>query len=1107
MLRFLLGSARSGKTAALSARIGAGLRRSDRKALVLVPEQFSFETERALLLALGPQDMTRVEVLSFTRLCERIFHAHGGFAGNRLDTVGRRIVVDVALHECADQLEFYGRQIDYPAFQNELLLTLRGCKASLISPEILLRAAETQSASSPLRGKLHDLGIILATYNACVAQTAVDPLDDLARAAELLQGADFFARTDLYVDAFRDFSTAQQKLLAYALAECGDVTVALCADALRGTPLGLFSPTQRTAEQLTRLARRAGCKVAQPEILPAGSGFASPALRRLSVCLYQPQNDAAEDGNASNAAEAANAIRIVTAADRIRECERIAAEIRRMVRTEGFRYREIAVLAKNVDGVRELISNAFRKYGIPLFCDERMDILVSPPAVLLQSIIRAAGRLDTGAFLQIAKSGLLSVDEESLCELDDYCYTYNIAGTRWLSEFTGNPDGLAGEMDAEQAERLQRINALRERLVEPIETLRGQLDGADGYELTRELYATLEAYHARENLSALVEQLSAEDGRRRLLLESWNTLTDVLDRLCLMLADKPFSLERYASLLQSVLSEADYGLIPQTLDAVSLGAVDRARTTSPRAVFILGVEEGVFPAAPGDNGLFAQSERPRLEEAGLSLLDDTATLLCNERFLAYAAVTAATERIVFSYCTGSLRGDAVAPSELIREIRRVFPSLREEPPLAPDSGELVETAESAFSVYCAGRARQTGAYGALEPLLLENPEYAPLLRSLDNVSSAPTYRLENGGAALFAGQRQLSPSRVSAYYKCRFAYFCRYGMEVRPRPKAQITLLETGSLVHYVLERVVAECPDKTFCELSDGRLSALTERLVERFVKEQLGASELDERTRYQLERLRQMCILLVRRLADEFRQSEFAPVATELMLGRDEPGLRLRSPGGADVEVIGTIDRVDVMEKDGKKYLRVVDYKTGGKEFRLSDVREGLNMQMLLYLATLWKHGRGAFKNIIPAGVLYMTAQTAVQNGDASKLRMNGLLLDDPDALRGMEKDLKGVFIPVKELKKGGYSAESPLATLEQFGLLERLIERRVTQMADGLLAGDIAALPIEGELEHCKTCEYRSVCRREDDDPFYQPVELEKDKIWDAIAEEVTDPVQPE
>ena len=349
-------------------------------------------------------------------------------------------------------------------------------------------------------------------------------------------------------------------------------------------------------------------------------------------------------------------------------------------------------------------------------------------------------------------------------------------------------------------------------------------------------------------------------------------------------------------------------------------------------------------------------------------------------------------------------------------------------------------------------------------------------------------------------QAAISPSRVSAYYKCRFAYFCRYGMEVRPRPKAQLTLLETGSLVHYVLEQVVAQCPDKTFCELDDARLSALTWRLVDAFVREQLGASELDERTKYQLERLRQMCALLVRRLAEEFRQSEFSPAAVELTLGRDEPGLRLRSPEGAEVEVVGKIDRVDVMEKDGKKYLRVVDYKSGGKEFRLADVREGLNLQMLLYLVTLWKHGRGAFQNVIPAGVLYMTAQTAVQNGDAARLRMNGLLLNDPVALHGMEKDLRGVFIPVKELKKGGYSAESQLATLEQFGLLERLIERRVGQMADGLLAGDIAALPIEGELERCKSCDYRSVCRREDGDPFYQPVEIGKDALWDAIADEV-------
>ena len=501
----------------------------------------------------------------------------------------------------------------------------------------------------------------------------------------------------------------------------------------------------------------------------------------------------------------------------------------------------------------------------------------------------------------------------------------------------------------------------------------------------------------------------------------------------------------------------------------------RTRVLQPRAVFLLGVNEGVFPAPVGEGGLFTDSERLELEQVELSLTRAAADRLCDERFLAYTAATAASERLTLSYPASDWRGGAMAPSELIRQIRLIFPDLPLQTAAAAGDERLVQTTGSAFRALCAGYAKKTALAAALLRLLREDPAYAVRLDRLPAASERPQYHLDTQGPVLYPRQMWLSPTRIQQYHQCKFAYFCRYGLKVYPRTRAELTARGTGSLVHFVLEHIVDEYPDKAFCDLSDDALTQAVGELVSRYAREHLSALD-DARSAFMLERIRKMCMILVRRLAEEFRQSRFTPVATELEIGKDIPSVLLETPGGAKVRVTGTVDRVDRMvAEDGTVFLRVVDYKTGTRNFRLQDVREGVNLQMLLYLFTLCKNGSGLLANAYPAGVLYMPAQAAVQNFDAKTLKMSGLLLDDDEVIAGMEKDCAGVFIPAKALAKGGYDKRSSsLASLEQLGHLSMLIDDKVRAMADELLNGENGADPLrDGDRLACDYCDYRAVC----------------------------------
>ena len=1131
MLQLLLGRSGSGKThlirEELAALAAAGETRS---LLLLVPEQFSFESERALLERLGPQLAGRVQVLSFTRVAETVFRELGGLAGTVMDDGTRALLMSRALEQLTDQLRLYRRQAASPDYIQAALSMLSECRQCAITPRLLEQTAQ-QLEEGTLRQKARELSLILDAYEALAGQSLLDPLDSLTRLAQRLPESRLPDGALIYVDSFKGFTVQEQQVLAGLMTRAEKVTVALCADSLEDIAggHGLFSPVIRTAARLRALAGERGVPVAKTRFLTENRRTASQALRALEAGAFIPR-PAVLDAPAPE-------VTVTPCGDIYEECAWAARTIRRLLREEGARCRDIAVVARNLSAYEGLLDAALEQAGVPYYMDRRDDILTEPLVTLVLCALRAVtGGFDTEELLRLVKTGLLpGLDAEAAAELENYVYMWRIRGSRWKEDWDWNPLGLSVRRDEESDALLARLNERRAALMKPLLRLQAALraDGGrpDGRAFAEAVYRYLLHVGADEAVRQRVAALE-EAGEQALADRAdrlWDVLMELLNRHAAALHGVGLSPARHLELLRLEAGLVDMGTLPQGLDAVQVGGADRMRFSSPRIVFILGANEGVFPAYPAGGGLLSDGERRALIAAGLPMADTAEMQAVEERFFAYAALAAPSDRLYVSYLLGNAAGENLTPSSLVEMVRRILPGCAQGMAADP-GGEDAESEADAFAYLAAHWQSPTPAALAARRYFEDKPEDRPRLAAMERAAAGrPAALRDNALAKRFFGEdMRLSPSRVEKYHLCRFAYFCQYGLKARARRPADLDAAEFGTLAHYVMETqlkaYVREGTDLS--SLRREQVARDAESRVRQYADEVMGGVEnKSERFSWLLERLIKTCGSLLWQVVRELAQSQFVPAAFELAIGGDDPErvepLILTLPDGAKIRVQGQVDRVDVYRRGDVSYVRVVDYKTGHKEFRLSDVAEGINLQMLIYILSICQNGGPHIgekpardlqedSSIQPAGVLYLparlpvvrvernAAESAVQREQVRAMRMNGLLLDNPEIIRAMEADAAGLFIPARIGAGGTLAAGSSVASLSQFGRLKKRIEDLLRRMAETLREGDIAAVPASGSVDACAWCDYRAVCGHEADDPVRLIAQRDAAEVWKELEE---------
>ena len=416
----------------------------------------------------------------------------------------------------------------------------------------------------------------------------------------------------------------------------------------------------------------------------------------------------------------------------------------------------------------------------------------------------------------------------------------------------------------------------------------------------------------------------------------------------------------------------------------------------------------------------------------------------------------------------------------------------------------------AFEEYARSLSNNNELNG-LGDFFAEHPGYSSGAEAVKRALDRSPFKIENPANArlLFGEDLTFSASQVEKFSKCRFSYFCCYGLRVRERLKAEINPMEYGTLVHYILEAFFTQYSKNEYSEMSDDMLSEFIRNTVNDYLEGYFGGSEGKEKSfLYKLDVLCNNILLLLRHLIDELSQSDFSVADCELKIGGDIPSYTIKLPTGENIAVCGSVDRVDIMHTGNGDYLRVIDYKTGGKAFKLSDILFGLNLQMLLYLCSIVKNGEERYGEVTPAGILYMPAvvpnisadgmdETKIANKISDKFKMNGLLLDDVRVIKGMDKTEGAKYIPIK-IKNGSNVKSDSLATLEQFGKIFKKLNDTVAQMGEKLFGGDIAAAPLKGGADACEYCPYDSVCGYRQSEPI-NVFSMNNEEVLKKIDEE--------
>ncbi len=1109
MLRFILGRNGSGKTEYVRNWLSQRLNAGETGLLLIVPEQFSYETEREMLKLVGAKRMLNLEILSFSRLAENILSEAGLLNRPGITDGMRAVLMSLTLEALEDKTEIYKKYKNRAGLLQSLVTFSTELKQCAVAPEAL----EQTGAALPngaLKQKLSELSYITQMYNSFVQTRFSDDTDLLTQLAGEIVRSDLFRGKTVVFDAFAGFTKQERNVIEALLPRCKDVMITLCTEGVqKAVNACVFDNIDDEMQKLKTLAAAVNVPVAKPVLLHPQNGQKPASLRFLEENLYNCRKTQFLESHAE--------ITLFSASNRTEECDFVARSIRRLLRTEGFCARDIAVLERRKNTYDNALCAAFRKYEIPYFEDKRRPVSTQPLMLFITALLdMTANGVTTEALLRYLKTGLAGLSEEETAELENYAAVWGIDRAAWRKDFTANPAGLGVSMQTRDEEKLAKLNALRRRAIEPILSLRNGFSQAGGTEKSKLLYEFLRRIGADTALRTLSESLLSA-GFSELAAEQdtvWSMLMEILDALSVAVGDTVVSAERYRELFMILLENTDLGQIPDGLDVVCFGTADRVRIAPPRAVFILGANDGVFPENPPTDGVLNDADRKILHNLGLQLTETAEYKAVDERFFVYYALTLPRERLYISWAVSDYKGGSMAESPVIAELRAMFPKLS-----VTDSNTIppelrIESADSAFETLAAVFSDNTVLSESLKAYFEKQERYrarlAAVTKAVDGGETA--FRNAEISKQLFGTDIVLSASKTETYYRCPFSYFCKFGLYLKPLKKAELDFAQSGTVIHYCLEVLLREYDRETLCALSDSDLREKIAAVITDYAAENMGGTaDKDARFTYLLERLRESVFDVLKRLISEFSVSSFVPSAFELSVAPDGAiaPYALPLPDGGSVRIIGSVDRVDTMVKDGKTYLRVIDYKSGGKEFNLSEVLSGLNMQMLIYLYAICENGTEKFGEIVPAGVLYLPAKSVedklprhadtadILNARLRNSRMHGVVLDNTDAILGMDSTVSGRFVPVTCAPDGAFSGK--LLTLSEFEALKEKVDQNLLKLGSLLHAGVIPVLPaVSGNKNTaCTYCDYAAICGYETGDATRQIVNYGR---FDAVKKQL-------
>ena len=1101
MLTVLMGRAKTGKSDTVLRRI-AELGDSGQQ-ILLVPEHASHQAEVDLCRACGPTASRHAEVLSFRRLSDRVLAITGGIAQVTLDAGGKLLTLQKALMEVMPSLTVYRRPSQKSAFLQQLLDLFDELRCYEVSPENLYTQA--QDITGATHDKLCDLSLLYGAYEARLRQPGMDARDRMTKLCDSLEDSGYACGKDIFIDGFTYFNAQERRALSVLLRQARSVTVTLLGEP--NSREEIFEASLKTLGQLRRVAEQERRQV-EIQVLKRRDDTALGHVER-----YFFGDNVPFEADSS-------AVRIREADNVFSEVEQTAADILRLVSAGKCRYRDITVAARNMGDYEGVIETVFERYGIPAYLSRRSDILEKPVLSLLTGVLAAIGNgYEYEDMFRWLKTGLAGLTAAECDELENYVLKWEVHGQMWLRDvdWTENPEGYGAPWNEERQARLDRVNELRRRVREPLLALAEGIKAREtAGEKVDSLYSFMETLGLQDALESQMKA-QAEAGRLQDAEETaqlWEILCGVLDQFVEILGDEPMSLDEFTRLFRQVVTQYSVGTIPVSLDQVSVSEITRNDRHTDKYLFLLGANDHVLPDPGQSGGILNDDDRDELAQRGIELAPTGMDRMSIELQNLYAALAQPTDGLTVSYPVSDVSGAELRPAFVIDRLRSLFPAVRVEKESNDKSYRLTATIPA---LEAAGQRPQ----GALWRYFAENPQFADRLAAMERASSIKRGSLSRSAVrALYGDRVSMSASRLERMRSCHFAYFMEYGLKAKPRTPAAFDAPQIGTFLHFLLENVTRDVLGMGgFAAVDDEELHKLVRNYIDLYVEKELhNFRERNARFKYLFARLRNTAYAVIDQVAEELRHSDFIPLEFELSFGDNGtlPAVVVSEPD-AELRVGGKVDRVDGWVKDGKLYLRVVDYKSGKKAFDLSAVKMGLDIQMLLYLFTLQKEGKAHFGHEIePAGVLYLPARDEILSMERNippeklaserqkQLKRSGLLLAEPAVLEAMEHDSlrEPHYLPLRVSRDGSLSGS--IASAAQLGKLGKYVEKLLHQIAAEVRQGNIDADPCchSEDDSFCQYCDWADACHFQDGrdgDHLHYILPVKPEEFWRMLDAE--------
>lgn len=1172
-IKFIYGRSGSGKTTYVINEI-EGLynqNKETKKMLVIVPEQLTFQTEKKFIERFGFLG-GNIEIASFKRLAYRLFKEVGGNAKTYIDGSGKSMLLFKIIDDLKDDLKVFSGCTNQTGFINNILDIICEFKRYNVAPEDLQQLKENLPIETFIYDKFSDICLIYDRFNESLSNRYLDSEEDLNVAALKLKNSKNYRDIDIWIDEFSGFTPQQYLILKELCNNNCKLNFSLNMDFSDDMDIcysEVFSPIIYTRDKLMQMAMEVNATLLQPVKIPSDPPYKFRDTKDLAYLEanyfrypFEPYKETPEN------------LQLFKAKNIYSEVEHTARKLVSLCRDNNAKPSEIAVISRNLESYESLVKSIFNEYDIPYFIDEKKDISSNIVIVLITSLMEIINNnWNYQSVFRHLKTDLLDIDVDSIHILENYVLASGIRGKKawtddatWYKKIVSNYKLKYRLKDYGDEEKITKLlinyleneefeieNFENEHIIHDIKTIKiicearnklltpilKVIKGFSGKKPVKDFCQALFTYIEDINVfGKLQEHILVLNGNGEEAIATeyskiWNFFIDLLDQMVEVIGDEIVNVDTFIDILKLGLKDHKMGFIPQSLEEVMVSSVERFNGYNIKYLFVLGVNDGVFPKNIDKEGLLTDRDRGFLKEKGIKLAKDTRSMAFEEQYLIYKTLTLSKGFLSVSYPIANNDEKALRPSIIISRLKSLFPEIKEYSDVIDcDYKDLVSNKVSTFNELITyfqevSETQQVSpTFGEVYRWFINSPLWKD---RMDNVISAFSYCNEeksigsSNALKLYGDDKKLSVSRIENYIRCPFGYFVKYGLKAKEREIFALTPPDLGTFIHNVLDRFARTVEkESSFSEIDEKLCEDIVEKSFNIEMEESSGnIFKASSRFNYFGNRVKTIVNRASKLIVRHMNSGNFIPLGYEIEFGFKEgtySPIELTMSNGDTVKLIGKIDRADKLLYNEKDYLRIIDYKSGNKEFDLSEVYYGLQIQLLTYLdALLEKEKENTIYPVFPAGILYFKIDNPIikttknlTDDEIEKeimklLKMKGLILSDTRIVREMDSTIQGasLILPVGFKKDGNFTSASRVATKEQFDLLRNHVRRKLVETCEKIYDGNIDISPCKTlRSAACEYCDYPGVCAFDSatrNNEYRYLGSKDDDEIWDLISKE--------